>query len=294
MTIPSLETLRAFEAAARLNSYSRAGTEIGLSHSAVSRRIRDLEKLVGEALFERHGNLMVPTSAGRRLVVQVRSAMDMLESIFPPTRRRRRPALGISVLPALALRWLVPRLAAFRSAHPDVAIAIAMDAEPVALGEGIEAAIRFGTGPWPDTDCIRLCREQLFPVCSPDYREALELTSPEDLGRATLLSHPWHPWSPWLRAAGVDMAEPNGSPQYADSSMLLSAAEAGEGVALARGLAVVDALDQGTLVRPFATTVRASGSYFLVWPALRPRPELDVFARWLEREMAASAAKLAQ
>jgi LysR family glycine cleavage system transcriptional activator len=124
MHIPSLQTLRAFEAAGRHQSYSKAGEELGLTHSAISHRIRDLENLTGGRLFAREGNRMVPTGEGARLLRQVRNALGLLESIFRETHGRASRRLTISVFPAFASCWLVPRLGAFRAGHPEIDLAL--------------------------------------------------------------------------------------------------------------------------------------------------------------------------
>ena len=171
MHIPSLQTLRAFEAAGRHQSYSGAGQELGLTHSAISHRIRDLENLTGSRLFVREGNRMVPTKEGARLLRQVRNALGLLESIFRETRSRASRRITISVFPAFASCWLVPRLAAFRAEHPEVDLALSLSSEIVKLGSGLDAAIRYGGGSWPDTDSRRLAGEWLIPVCTPEYAE---------------------------------------------------------------------------------------------------------------------------
>lgn len=278
MHIPSLQTLRAFDAAGRHRSYSKAGEELGLTHSAISHRIRELEALTGRRLFERSGNEMVPTGDALRLLAGVRNALGLLEAIFAdPTAAPARP-LTISVSPGFA-RFLVPRLARFRSAHPDVPIRLDLSSEPVAVGGGIDAAIRYGIGPWPGTESRRIGGEILFPVAAPAHLPAG--AAPSDLMGATLLRHPWHSWAQWFHAAGVTAAEPADGPEYSDSSLLLAAAEAGEGVALARAAAVADALAAGSLVRLAGPAIQDRCSYWLVRPAGGGDPRLDRLEAWL-------------
>lgn len=287
MHVPPLQTLRAFEAAGRLQSYSRAGDEIGLTHGAVSRRIRDLEAQTGKCLFERHGNRMVPTAEGDRLLGQVRNALGLLESIFiePAASGRRR--LTISVFPAIS-RWLVPRLGAFRILHPELDLRLDLSPRPVDLGNGIDAAVRYGLGSWPSTDARRLSREVLFPVCTPEFIAAHPLHRPSDLLNCTLLRHPWHSWAAWFEAAGVSAGEPRDGPEYSDSSLLIDAAQAGEGIALTRGIGVVDRLQEGTLVRPFNVTVPDERSYFFV----RPHGSYDAMADDIENWLASEFRKV--
>jgi LysR family glycine cleavage system transcriptional activator len=281
--IPSLQTLRAFEAAGRLQSYSRAGEEVGLTHGAVSRRMRDLEALVGTPLFERRGNRMVPTSDGVRLLAQVRNVLGMLERIFP-SRRPRAKRLTMSLSPAVG-RWLVPRLGPFRAAHPDLDLRMDVSSQVVALGGEVDAALRYGSGRWPDTDSRMLARESLFPVCSPDYLAANPVGTPEDLLTHNLLRHPWHSWAAWFHAAGVVTKEPEGGPEYADSSLLTDAAEAGEGVALMRSLSAADPIQNGALTRLFDISVADERAYYFVRSAGNRDPALDELEEWLASEL---------
>ena len=289
--IPSLQTLRAFDAAGRLKSYSMAGEELGLTHSAISHRIRDLEALTGKRLFERQGNRMEPTVEGRHLLAKVRNALGLLESIFVPPVGSSKRVMTISLFPALA-RWLVPRLAAFRDDNPELDLRLDLSPQPVELGSGIDAAIRYGGGSWSSTDSKLLAGELLFPVCSPEYQDALQLREPADLLRCNLLRHPWHSWAAWFDATGVSAGEPRDGPEYSDSSLLIEAAQAGEGVALARGMGVADRLRDGTLVRPFAQVIEDERAHYLVRPKGRRDQILDEFESWLAGEFRQARAML--
>jgi len=301
MRIPSLQTLRAFDAAGRHQSYSRAGEELGLTHSAVSHRIRELESVVGARLFERQGNRMMPTTDGKRLLGQVRNALGLLESIFDSSPAPSKLTVKISVFPALS-RWLVPRLGALRALYPELDLRIDLSPGIVELGKGIDAAIRYGVGPWPSTDAALLAGEILFPVCSPAYLAANPIGDPADLLDCTLLRHPWHSWAAWFEAAGIAAGEPTDGPYYSDSSLLTDAAAAGEGVALARGMGVADRLLDGTLVRPSTVTIADVHSHFFVKPEGARDQMLDKIERWLTAEfgkvqstlLAAGATPLAQ
>ena len=283
MRIPSLQTLRAFDAAGRHNSYSKAGQELGLTHSAVSHRVRELEALLGKRLFERRGNRMVPTNDGSLLLGQVRNALGLLESIFTGPVDRARRTVTVSVFPAMS-RWLVPRLGAFRDLHPEIDLRLDLSSRPVELGSGVDAAVRYGLGSWPSTEARLLAREVLFPVCSPDYLAEHPLDQPSDLLACKLLRHPWHSWAAWFEAAGLSAGEPRNGPEYSDSSLLIDAAEAGEGVALGRGMGVADHLQAGKLVRPFAVAIPDERSHYFVRPRGQPNPGVDLIERWLEEE----------
>ena len=283
MRIPSLQTLRACDAAGRLKSYSKAGEELGLTHSAISHRIRDLEALTGKQLFERQGNRMEPTAEGRQLLAKVRNALGLLESIFAAPGRTSKRVMTISLFPALA-RWLVPRLAAFREEHPELDLRLDLSSEPVALGSGIDAGIRYGTGNWSSTDSKLLADEVLFPVCAPEYQAARHLGKPADLLGCNLLRHPWHSWAAWFDAAGVAAGEPRQGPEYADSSLLTDAAQAGEGIALVRGLSVIDRLRAGQLVRLLDIEIPDPRAYYFVRPQGLRDNKLDEIEAWLAGE----------
>ena len=286
MHIPSLQTLRAFEAAARLQSYSWAGDELGLTHGAISRRIRDLEQQVGKQLFARDGNCMVPTPEGRRLLAQVRGALGLLEDIFGKEPGRGAPIpVTASISPALGARWLAPRMPRLRADLPGIKLSLSISSDPVDLGKGIDAGIRYGLGQWPGTQSSPLCSEMLFPVSSPEYRRRHGIETAADLPASPLLRHPWHSWAAWFRAAGLSAGEPKHAAEYGDSSLLLEAAIAGEGAALARGLAVIDALESGTLVRlPGPAIEDDNGYYFVTAPGPR-EPGLDGLESWLREAM---------
>ena len=243
-------------------------------------RLRDLAATTGKTLFERRGNDMVPTEDGIRLIEQVRNALGLLESIFPSSAPAVRRRLAISTFPALA-RWLVPRIASLRALHPNLDLKLDVSSHAVELGHGVDAAVRYGAGSWPSTESRLLVREILFPVCSPTYAAARPLDEPADLLKCNLLRHPWHSWAAWFRKAGISSGEPRDGPEYSDSSVLIEAAIAGEGVALARGLGVADALRAGSLVQPFDLSVADERAYYFVRPQNQRDAELDGIEKWL-------------
>lgn len=287
MPIPSLQTLRALEAAARLGSYTRAAEELGLTHGAISHRLRALEETLGHPLFTREGNGMRPTPEALRLLVPVREALGLLALAFPPVREAQA-ILRVSLLPSFASRWLTPRLGAFRAAHPDIDVRIDARLELAEIGPGgVDCAVRYGKGGWAGVRAERLAGEVLFPVCAPAYRAANGLEAPADLARAVLLRHDRQLWGPWLRAAGVALAEPAGGPLFSDTGLLLDAAIAGEGVALARARLVEGDLASGRLVRLSGVAVDDSQSYWFVRSQSGDSAAVDAFARWIAEAFAA-------
>lgn len=285
--LPSMQTLRAFEAAARFESYSAAAHELNVTHGAISHRIRELETQLGVTLFHRSGRSMTPTREAVTLFAQVRESLGMLQRVFPEVGRSTPGRLVVSVHPSLATRWLVPRIGAFLRLAPDLSVEMRSVAD---LGDfmshGVDVAIRYGTGTWANATGERIAGEVLFPVCTPGYRDAHRIRTPGDLRRCTLLRHAWQPWQPWLRAARLRLKEPVGRLTVSDTAMVLEAAAAGEGIALARGLFVADDLARGRLVRLFDISVEDSFAYYLTWHLGAPlSPAGASFRDWLRSEI---------
>lgn len=293
--LPPLQALRAFEAAARHLSYSRAAEELSLTHGAISHHIARLEQDLGVKLFVRDGQRMILTEAGQVLVLDVRQGLKLLADAFEaartrPRREAPRRTLNVSVLPSLAARWLVPRLARFQADRPDVEIAIRPTATLVTLDtrDGIDLAIRYGPGSWPGLRATPLMTSTVFPVCAPAFLGRHPLTEPRDLLGAPLLRSPRQKWRPWFLAAGLDAPEPEQGPIYDDSALILQAAAAGQGVALARAALAEDDLAAQRLTRLFDISIEDDYAWFLVWrePLSCDARAHRAFRDWLEKEAA--------
>ena len=287
MHIPSLQTLRALEAAARLGSYSAAAAELGQTHGAVSHRLRALEERLGHALFVRRGNGMQPTPAALQLLVPVREALDCLTRAFPDPSVRPQ-VLRISLLPSMASRWLMPRVGRFRVANPaiDLRIDARLELAPIATG-GVDCAIRYGSGDWPEVEVMKLDDEVLYPVCSPGYCEMIGIAQPADLLHASLLRHDRQNWSSWFNAAGLDVPEPDKGPMFSDTNLMLDAAIAGDGIALARSRIVAGDIGSGRLVRLFDIAVKDRHGYYFLRPHRmepRRRKAVECLADWVQAE----------
>src|SRR5436853_1369485 len=166
--LPPLSALRPFEAAARLESFSKAAAELHLTHGAVSHQVRALEEHLGTPLFARHGKRVTLTAAGRAFAERVRASLEELAAAAESLRARREDRLTVSVLPSFASRWLMPRLIRFMDANPQVAVTV--DATTVLAdfaADEIDIAIRFGVGPWPPLVCEKFLEDEYFPVASP-------------------------------------------------------------------------------------------------------------------------------
>lgn len=285
--LPSMQTLRSFEAAARLESYTAAAQELGVTHGAISHRIRELEAQIGFTLFRRTGRSMIPTREAVTLFAQVRESLGLLQRVIPDVAHATPGRLVVSVHPSFATRWLMPRIGSFLRSMPGLSVEVRSVADlGDFLSHGVDVAIRYGAGTWGNSTGERIAGELQFPVCTPAYRDAHRIRTPGDLRRCRLLRHAWQPWQPWLRAARLRLKEPAGHLTVSDTAMLLEAAAASEGVALARSLFATDDLASGRLVRLFDIEIEDSFSYYLTWHVGTPLPPAGAaFRDWLREQI---------
>jgi LysR family transcriptional regulator, glycine cleavage system transcriptional activator len=286
--IPPLQLLRGFEAAARHLSFTRAAAELHITHGAISHQIRALEAQLRTKLFRRQGRQMVLTERGQILVLQIRQGLRLLERAFEGAGQRpRADVLTISLLPAFAARWLIPRIGSFRVQHPNLQLNLRTTTELANLdSDGVDLAIRYGPGGWLGVQQEKLINESVFPVCSPNYRNGDHPRTLSELASADLLLNPHQPWESWFNAAGADIREPNRGTSYTDAALLLEAAAEGHGIALARGTLVADDLRSGRLVRLFECAVPDEYAYFLVWRAdSRKLKGITLFRDWMLRQL---------
>ncbi len=285
-TLP-LAALRAFEAAARHVSYSRAAEELNLTHGAISFQMRVLKETLGVDLFKRSGRRMVLTPEGQRLFGYVRDGFARLENGMEDVRASRRgQMLTVSVHPGLASYWVIPRLADFQRQHPEIDVSLLPNTALVDFSrEDIDMALRYGPGNWPGVVAVKLMDEEVFPVCSPRFNKGALPKAPRDLAGLPLLRDARQPWSDWFKSIGLDLAEPARGPIYNEPSLVLQAAIAGQGVALARGLLARPEIEAGHLVRLFPRSARARFSYYIVTPpATAAAPRVVAFRDWLLRQ----------
>lgn len=295
--LPPLNALRAFEAAARHLNFSRAADELAVTPGAVSQQIQNLEDYVGAALFKRTPKGLLLTDAAQTALPALREAFDRLAeaaSLLTAAVDGRR--LTVSVAPSFAAKWLVPRLGLFEAAHPQVDVWLSADMEVVdfALGE-IDLAIRYGAGRYPGLEVVKLMSETVIPVASPELLEASPIHTPADLANQILL-HDGSPdaddscpdWSMWLAARGIRGVDGTRGPRFNQSSLVIEAAAAGRGVALAkRALAQAD-LDAGRLVVPLQDATAVDFAYFVVHPKAKGRlPQVKAFVSWITAQAAA-------
>jgi LysR family glycine cleavage system transcriptional activator len=288
--LPPMTTLRSFEAAARLLSFSKAAEELHVTHGAVSRAVRHLEDHLGVQLFKRQVRAIQLTAAGVSYALAVREILDRLAAAtLAISSDQSNGTLNVSTLDSFAAKWLIPRLFRFRQAHPEIDVRLATS-EKLAnfVNDGMDIAIRYGRGRYPGLSAELLLQEDLYPVCSPSLQCGPHpLRSPSDLVHHTLIHDDFHiDWSIWLKAAGVEGIDPHRGPRFASSDHAVQAAIQGEGVVLGRSALVADDLAAGKLVRPFALSLPIDFAYYVVYPAQTPQAgKARAFRDWLFDEV---------
>lgn len=283
--LPPLDLLIPFEAAARLDSFTRAAEELSVTQSAVSQRVRKLEDQLGIALFDRANRRIVLTAEGRELLNGVTVALQHLGAATDSVRRVETfPRIRLAADTSITGMWLMPKLRDFAAAHPAVDIDLtASDDEATCLSA--EIAVLHGAGDWPGFESVKLFDDEIFPVCAPDYEPRPE--APPDLLHAQLLDLDyqrwnWMNWGIWLTEQGIDPEGARRTIQSNSYGALIDAARMGIGVALGWRDFVADDLERGTLVRPMTESVSTRFGYYLAM-----RHEANESARmlrgWLAR-----------
>jgi LysR family glycine cleavage system transcriptional activator len=297
--LPPLNALRAFEAAGRHLSITRAADELCVTVAAISHQVKTLEEYLEVRLFRRNGNSLFLTDAGQTCLPGLRAGFAELERAVDALRERDlRGALVLSVAPVFATKWLIPRLGAFHAAHPDIDVEIS-----ATLGladferDGIDAAIRVGRGRYPGLAAHRLFGESVVPMCSPALLKGEHpLTSPKNLRHHVLLHFDWPSqeqvmpdWATWVRTTGVQGVDATRGPRFTQPDYAMQAAVEGIGVVLGwRSLAHAD-LDSGRLTIPFDLPLQMDVAFYLVYPeGSEERPKLARFREWLLRQTVAS------
>jgi LysR family glycine cleavage system transcriptional activator len=287
--LPNFSALRAFEAAARHENFSRAAEELHLTHGAISHQVRALEEELGRPLFVRNGRQVKITSDAAKFAQFLGKAFADIGMAADGMRAASvNQRLTISSIPSFAARWLAPRLGRFIDLYPDIEVVLQSSGQLQDLArDGIDVGIRFGRGNYPGLVVQRLMSDVYYPVVSPHYRGGAGPATPQELPQHTLLRSV-EPWSPWLRAARVDMAEPSGGLMFEDLSMLIRSAADGNGVALVRHVVAMQEIASGQLVRLFDIATPCPDEYFFVSPpGAAGKPQVLAFRDWLLAEVAA-------
>ena len=294
-----LNQLRAFEAAARHCSFTKAAEELGVTQGAVSRHIRALELRLGFPLFTR-------TAQGLQLSHGSRVFAQSLEDAYVRIARatdnliatHTHSVLTVRGYTTFFIRWLIPRLPEFQRRHPEIEVRLVAASDPVDFDrDAVDVGIRYGRGQWPHWNCDLLFLDELSPICSPDYFAQRDSSSPQALLRgSTLLHHNLRPsdWAEWYRCANL-AEEQKDNLYFEDLSIVYECARANLGIAIGQRSYVEDDLRSGRLVEPFGTVLRRDLGFYLVTPRERAdAPKIQVFRTWLAQTSHRSVGALPQ
>jgi LysR family glycine cleavage system transcriptional activator len=289
---PSLASIRAFEAAARLGGFAQAAAELGTTSASVSYHVRQLERQIGVPLFKRHAQKVQLTPGGASIAREAMNAFAMLRASFSSAVDVDESRLSLTTVATIGSSWLTPRLGEFRKRHPEIALELDLSSDAHELGDGrFDAAVRNGYGRWPGLRAIKLLPSIFMPLCAPKLKAAAgALANPRRALEVPLLGRPdW--WTMWYRARGFDAGPSRDkfgtrlSFEYLD----IAAAVAGHGIAIGSPLLFRAELDSGRLVPAHDLVASDGRSFWFVFPAAREHSrKLKAFGQWIE-EQAASA-----
>lgn len=289
--LPPLTAVRAFEAAARHASFTKAADELGMTQAAVSYQIKLLEERVGAPLFLRRPRQVVLTDAGRRLAPQVSQAFETLSAAFAETRAGTGETLAITTVATFGSNWLAPRIGSFQVAHPKLAVRLDTSSRWVDFTrEEMDVAIRAGRGTWPGLITHRLMALTFTPMLSPQLADSIGgVKEPADLLKLPIIGpgDPW--WGVWLAAAALPPASVEGRPKNLLGSQAneAQAALAGQGVAMLTPEFFVPELKSGRLIQPFDLLGEDQDCFWLAYPeSRRNAPKIAAFRAWILAEMA--------
>ena len=299
--LPALDLLKSFEAAARHLSFTRAGQELFLSQSAISRQIQALETQLGVALFHRRVRSLLLTEAGQSYYREIGEALQRLrEATARLSRKQPDGAVTVTTTLTFASFWLVPRLSDFQEKHPEIPVHLAADNSIRDMkNTGLDVAIRYSTRPMAGQGAVRLFGERVLPVCSPAIIARHALAEPEDLAKVTLLHYedperrtPWLSWDVWFEVMGLRPVKGRSSLVFSHYDQLMRAAVDGQGVALGRVPLVEELIRSSKLVTPLQGARYSMGAnnraYWMVLaPEAARRPNVATFAAWLRERVAA-------
>ena len=292
--LPPLDLLVGFEAAARHLSFTKAGEELFLTQSAVSRQIKDLEDQLGLALFQRRHRALALTEAGQQFYAAAAQVLTTMRAATERLRQQgtRKKPLSVTTTNSFAALWLIPRLAGFTRDHPGVDVRITAETRVQDLErDGLDLAIRHGPASLAGPNAMKLFGEKVFPVCSPKLLKTKKLEKPADLKDHVLLQyddpdirHPWLHWKTWLEVERIADLRPAGTIAFSGYEQIIPAAVAGHGVALGRSPLVKDHLSSGALVAPFKSSADPARAYYAITSkSAAGRPEVADFVEWLKK-----------
>ncbi len=288
--IPSVSLLAAFEAVCRLGSTAAAARELSLTQGAVSRLVQNLEGQLGVQLFRREGRRLMPTEAALAYARDVRKALELIARASLGLRANPGGGvLNLAILPTFGTRWLAPRLADFLAENPGVTLNLGTRLRPFDFAaETFDAAIHFGTRPWPDAEHLLLFEERIIAACAPEFAQTHRLETPQDLLNQSLLQLESRPnaWTAWFAHHGLAAPAMRGI-MFDQFALMLQAAAHGLGIALLPEFLAKPEIAEGRLVRTPGAEVSGVGAYYLVWPTgVAPSPALVAFRDWIGRAAA--------
>ncbi|OXT02815.1 transcriptional regulator [Notoacmeibacter marinus] len=293
LPLPSLATLRCFDAAARHQSFTAAAEELGLTQGAVSRHVKELEEQIGAALFRREGRGVRLTDAGRSLAGRLYLDLERLRHTIgnAVAAGSSREILSIAVLPTFGARWLIPRLKHFRAERSDLELVVHSRSEPFDLEESrIDLAIHFGTDDWPGMQLTPLCQEELVAVAAPDLVRRFELHEPARLFDVPLLHLTSRPmlWEAFRQTLKGTTGSGRTGSYFDQFSLIIAAASAGLGAAILPIYLIEEELAAGALVELTSVPDAYGRSYYIATPAGLNKPLTMQFTNWLRRQVGQS------
>jgi LysR family transcriptional regulator, glycine cleavage system transcriptional activator len=287
--LPPLNALRAFEAAGRHGSLTKAAQELFVTHGAVSRHVAQLESWLGVTLFHRSASQVRLTPAGRQYLAEITAALDRIAVASSHLKQEAAPTvLRVNAPPTFVMRWLIPRMSLFQRLHPGVEIRLTTSTAPIDFeGSEYDMAIRGSTAPLPTCRSIPFMTELIMPVCHTDVRERVPLNSVEQLAHHTLISYTTEPvrWDDWLQSAGAPGMRGAHTLHFEQMYFALQAATEGLGVVLVPLFLVIDDVIAGRLCLPLELHNARQRTYHANTPASQSLPAgLAAFQVWLQRE----------
>ena len=287
--LPPLNAIKAFEAAARLVSFTKAGVELGVTHGAVSRQVALLEHWLGVPLFRRLNAQIELTGAGKNFLDEMGPALDRIAlAVVHLTQHTEPVTVSVNAPPTFTLHWLIPRLSTFQRRHLGIDVRLTTSLAPIDFSRSeYNIAIRGASQPPAGVNSRAFLTETILPVCHPDLLHRLPLATPEDLKRHTLLSYSTepYPWQEWLREVNATGIRPEATLHFEQMYFTLQAALEGLGVALIPYFMVVDDIAAERLCAPLGTLGVRTRHYYANWaPNTTPSMAQNAFCDWLESE----------
>jgi len=284
--LPPLNSLKCFEAAGRLLSFTSAANELNVTQAAISHQIKVIEQFLGLSLFERYPRRLALTEQGKQLLPEVTEAFDRVSSAISALDQEQYPnMINVRLGPSFAARWLSPRLKYFWLQYPEIDLCLFHANAPADFErEAMDIAVTYGKGDWPGVVADKLLSLDFFPICSPAFMQNDKpLTDIDNLRYYTLMHDASHEcWRDWLELAPVSGINADKGTIIDDTNVMIQAAIDGQGIALGSTALIQDHLDSGRLIKPFDIVLVNEYAYYVVCPELHLKnPSVRAFKEWL-------------